>query len=252
MVSIVMLCKNRRPLSLVSLDSVVRNTPEPYELVVVDAGSSDGLWDDLNRDARIDVMIGLPKERDAYDISRTPAYFSRGIRASTGDVVVKMDGDIFVAPGWLEPLVELLDVEHVGVSSYRFGNGGGNMEALRAEGSVLAERDNYWIGDIMNGGIWVMRRSFLDSMGGYSVDASWGRALDSGFSRRVRDAGYDLAYCKDIRATHLGGSFRTETVRGTDSEAIEHLRVHHPAAHEAGMRSGIFSAIDSYGELPGT
>ena len=213
MISIIILFKNRRRLSEICLKSIIAHTNlRQCELIGVDAGSTDGLLQCLQNNP-FDTLISLPKERDVHAVSASPEYFRRGLAIAHGEIIVKMDGDIFVWNNWLEPLIEILHSDAIGISSYFFC-GSGEMADVQKWGLVGNERKyanyNYISTDVLNGGIWVMKRSLLDAIGGYQVEKSWGNALDSCISKKVLSTGKELAYLTPRRATHVGGQFPTQ------------------------------------------
>jgi glycosyltransferase involved in cell wall biosynthesis len=83
----------------VALDSLAtQDIEEPWELVVVDDGSSDGTAELLaergTRSLRFDPPRGLNAARNA------------GVRATAGELVAFTDDDVRVPPGWLRALVD--------------------------------------------------------------------------------------------------------------------------------------------------
>ncbi len=76
----------------------------PHEIVVVDDGSVDGTLDLLHASADGDtplVVVGLSRNFGHQ------AAISAGLRHSSGDVVVVMDGDLQDEPEWIPRMLEL-------------------------------------------------------------------------------------------------------------------------------------------------
>ncbi|MCD9196786.1 glycosyltransferase [Aeromicrobium wangtongii] len=88
-----------------AVDSVLEGTAGDVEVVLVDNGSHREVSAILTAcyagDPRVHVHR-LPST------SHTPVAVNRAVAASTGEVVVLLDHDNQVDPGWLEPLVEAL------------------------------------------------------------------------------------------------------------------------------------------------
>jgi len=210
--SIVVLFKNRKRLSEICLESVLAHTDlTDCEIIGVDAGSEDGLDESLAHKP-ISSLISLTNERGVHDITRTPEYFRRGIEVARGDVIVKLDGDIFVWEDWLCPLLSLLDSKNIGVASYFLCQRGELKDILNSglKGEEKEFRGQKYVStDIINGGIWVLRRDFLENAGGYFVEKEWGGALDSCMSKKFLASGKELAYAVPRKATHCGGAFST-------------------------------------------
>ena len=92
--SIVVPVLNRPDLTRRCLESVVRNTTPPYELIVVDNGSDEAtrrmLREFPGRVLRNPRNLGFARA------------VNRGIRASKGDVVVLLNSDTEVPKGWVK------------------------------------------------------------------------------------------------------------------------------------------------------
>lgn len=106
-VSIVIPVFNRLDFTEKCLEAVDANTPAgiPFEVVVVDNGSSDGTTDFL---------------KEAHEAGRLRAVFNsenlgfaracnQGAQTASGRYVLFLNNDTEVQPGWLEPLVKVLD-----------------------------------------------------------------------------------------------------------------------------------------------
>jgi glycosyltransferase involved in cell wall biosynthesis len=98
-VSVVLPTRGRARYLEVALDSLdSQGLEEPWELLVVDDGSSDGTREVLRergvRSLRLAPAGGLNTARNA------------GVRETSGDLVAFTDDDVRVPPGWLRALVE--------------------------------------------------------------------------------------------------------------------------------------------------
>jgi glycosyltransferase involved in cell wall biosynthesis len=100
-VSIVIVPRERFGMAKTSLDSVLAETPEPYELVYVSGRSPAHLIAHIDakaaehgfRHIKLDRLLAPNEARNV------------GLAASRGDYVVFLDNDVLCAPGWLPPLV---------------------------------------------------------------------------------------------------------------------------------------------------
>jgi glycosyltransferase involved in cell wall biosynthesis len=97
--SVVLPTRGRAAYLEVALDSLAaQDLTEPWELIVVDDGSTDGTRDLLERSGvrtiRFDPPRGLNAARNA------------GIEAATADLIAFTDDDVHAPPGWLAALVD--------------------------------------------------------------------------------------------------------------------------------------------------
>jgi len=215
------------------LESILAHTDfSDGELIGIDAGSNDGLLQTMETKP-FDILISLPKEKGITDITKTPNYFQRGIDLSSGEFIIKMDGDIFVYENWLNPLINILN-SRVGVSSYFFCGRGLLPDVLSnglsGEDKKYGEQ-SYISTDIINGGIWAMDRQTLYDVGGYYVESDWGGALDSCMSKKFLSLNKELAYLYPRKAKHCGGAMTTKQTTGNilpDSYYDNSMSIHYP------------------------
>ncbi len=125
--SIVILNWNGRDLLSEGLPSVLRAAQAdglPHEIIVVDNGSSDGSADFV-RSAYPGVrLIALPRNLGFGEGNNV------GVRAAQHDIVVLLNNDMLVDPGFLRPLLEGFGTSTFAVSSQIFLQ---NPEARREE-----------------------------------------------------------------------------------------------------------------------
>ena len=107
LVSVVVTCYNKRAYVAESLDSVIKQTYSPLELVIVDDGSTDGsreLLEDFA--AHHDNVTLMTQPNQGVSAAR-----NAGIRAAKGIYVMSLDADDLLEPTYVERCVEVLD-EH--------------------------------------------------------------------------------------------------------------------------------------------
>jgi len=98
--------ENRFDVTRLCLESLIVNTPEPYDLLVFDNGSSPQMTDYLRslRDAG-DVDYLLLSGRNIGKIGALQMI----VRTSPGEILAYADDDVFFLPGWLEAHLKIID-----------------------------------------------------------------------------------------------------------------------------------------------
>jgi glycosyltransferase involved in cell wall biosynthesis len=98
--------KDRFDVTRLCLESLIANTPEPYDLLVFDNGSNQQLVDYLRglRDSgEIDYLV-----LSGQNIGKIGA-LQMIARFAPGDIIAYTDDDIFFMPGWLETHLKIID-----------------------------------------------------------------------------------------------------------------------------------------------
>jgi len=100
--SVVVPCYNGLPYTRLFVESLRRNTDYPYELIVVDNGSTD---------ATPEYLASLPAARVVRleENSGVPEALNRGIEAAQGAYVAVCNNDLILTRGWLGTLVAGLE-----------------------------------------------------------------------------------------------------------------------------------------------
>jgi hypothetical protein len=98
--------ENRFDVTRLCLDSLIANTPEPYDLLVFDNGSSAQMVDHLRRlrdSGDIEYLL-----LSAQNIGKIGA-LQMIARFAPGEIIAYTDDDIFFLPGWLETHLKVID-----------------------------------------------------------------------------------------------------------------------------------------------
>ena len=96
----------RLAVTKLSLDSLIANTPKPYDLIVFDNGSCPELVSylcSLRDQGRINYLI--LSSSNIGKISALQIIF----QAAPGDIVAYTDDDVFFLPGWLDAHQQIMD-----------------------------------------------------------------------------------------------------------------------------------------------
>lgn len=159
-VSVVLNTYNRASLVPRAIHSVLRQTAEDFELIVVDDGSEDGTSESIA--AISDPRLSYIHQQNAgLSVAR-----NAGASRARGDWVVFLDDDDEVEPEWLEAFQTVLQ-DGVGMAF------AGHKKVNVIDGSIMTYKPRPLGGLFGNvsgdclAGSWIMRRSLFDLTGGF-------------------------------------------------------------------------------------
>ncbi|MGH2684808.1 MAG: glycosyltransferase, partial [Actinomycetota bacterium] len=215
--SVVVVTFNQLPLTRLCLESLLAGTSEPsYEVVVVDNGSEDGTLEYLHELARRHPQVRVLPSDENVGFARA---LNHGLDTARGEILLMLNNDTVVAPGWVMPLVSHLrdsGIGLVGPTTNRCGNEAEVRPPYRKFGGFqryasrrARERQGRSF-DIrtLNMFCVAMRREVMAAIG--PVDTRFGTGLfeDDDYSMRARAAGYRVVCAEDAFVHHFGqGSF---------------------------------------------
>ena len=208
--SVVMVTHGAWALAEQAIAALIEHTDVPFELIVVDNGSTDETRSHLSRLDRARVIL------NDQNLGFGPAT-NQGAAAATGEYLLLLNSDAFVRRGWLEPLLESLSEPAVGavVPCYHGGDG------LLQEAGALLARDGtvhlYGEGDDPLRGCYrfrraidygsavcmLMRRHTFAAVGGF--DERYGQAYyeDVDLCMRLVQRGMSVLYEPRSTVTHV-------------------------------------------------
>jgi len=226
--SIVIPCHGQADCTRACLESVLRFTRAPYEVIVVDNASPDdtpALLEEFRTrpgPARFEVI------RNTENLGFGKAC-NQGIAASRGRYVVLLNNDAVVTPGWLDGLVALSlhDWPTVGMTGpvSNAATPEQTVEASYADAQQMlafaATHAARFAGqarerDRLSGFCLLVRREVLDAVGAFDERFGLGFFEDDDLSLRARKAGYRLMVAHDVFVHHDGS--RTVRALGLDAE----------------------------------
>jgi GT2 family glycosyltransferase len=193
------------------LTSLLANTEYPnYELFVVDNGSSDGTPDDLRalagRYPHVRVIL------NDHNRGFGPAN-NQALAVAGGDVLVLLNNDTMVPPGWLTRLVQHLAEPRLGLigpATNRTCNEAQVAAPYATYGEfVRFARERAVLHDGQRAPIRMpmmfctaLRRDVYSRVGPLDEQYEVGMFEDEDYALRVKAAGYDLAWAPDVFVHH--------------------------------------------------
>ncbi|WP_085524174.1 glycosyltransferase family 2 protein [Tuberibacillus sp. Marseille-P3662] len=211
LVSIILVTCNGLELTKACLSSLWQYTPQPFELIIVDNGSSDGTQAYIKS---LETVMGVFNDEN----KGFAAACNQGLRAANGDTIVLLNNDTFVTKEWLSNLVKWLrrdpTIGIVGPRSNRIlpKQRIYHMPYKSAEDiHLFADRwrdqhhsQGYEV-EQLSGMCMVFRRSLLTEVGGFDEQFYPGNFEDDDLSLRTLIADYRLWVADDVYIHHYGG-----------------------------------------------
>lgn len=253
---------------LTALTSQAETPAFALEVIVVDNGSQDNAPDSITQAFPAVHLIRNGQNRGFAGGCNV------GLAEATGDVLVLLNQDTVVQPGWLAGLVAAIDEPGVGVAGslalladgMTIQHAGGVVDwplgiARHAGYGQALDSRRQSGADVrfVTGASLAMRREVLEVIGPLDEDFWPGYYEDVDFCWRARDAGYRIRYAPDSMLTHAESGSFTDPIytawarlRGRLYFCLKHLPIPFflddflPAETEYGPT---VLAGDSYGQI---
>jgi GT2 family glycosyltransferase/tetratricopeptide (TPR) repeat protein len=214
--SILILCCNQLESTRRFLDSLLRQTRTPYEVILIDNGSTDGTaayLEEFRRrpgPARVEIIH-----------NGTNLGFARGcnqaLARARGRYLVFLHNDSVVTPGWLDGLIRwsIHDWPNIGLVG-PVTNGAPEPQGIRADYQNLegldpfaARRRREFTGRVLpvkrlTSFCLLARREVMDQIGPFDERYELGFFDDDDLCLRVREAGFRLLVAQDQYVHHDG------------------------------------------------
>lgn len=216
--SIIIPCFNNLRYTRECLKHLARNTKDPYELILVDNGSTDGTACFVKKHAKARLI----QNRDNLGFAKA---INQGMRAARGEYVIWLNNDVIVTPGWLESLIacaerspkigavgpctnETVGYQKVARAPYR-----GDKQLYRfSQAWALKNSARTIAAHRLVGFCLLLKREVIKQVGLLDNRFGLGCYEDYDYCLRVRQAGYDLACALDVFVHHHGHkSFKSNT-----------------------------------------
>ncbi len=221
--SIIIVTHNQLAYTRQCVESIYRCTDEPFELVFVDNGSTDGTPEYLRSLAEAKVVAN--GENRGF-----PAAVNQGIREAAGNQVLLLNNDCLATTGWLARLLRALHRDP------RIGLVGPCSNCVSGEQQVAVTYDDV---DELDGFSWdwgkahdgctedtdrlvgfclLIRREVVDKVGLLDEQFGVGCFEDDDYCLRAIREGYRAVIARDAFVHHFGG--RTFVGSGVDFAAL--------------------------------
>jgi GT2 family glycosyltransferase/2-polyprenyl-3-methyl-5-hydroxy-6-metoxy-1,4-benzoquinol methylase len=207
--SIVILTNNQLAYTKLCLASIRSRTDEPYEVIIVDNGSTDGTVEYLRGIEGV-RLIENPENRGF------PAAVNQGIKASRGDYVVLLNNDCIVTTGWLTRLLDAIESEpNIGLAG-PYSNCVSGEQQVPADYDQLSDMDGFaWEWGKAHAGqrletdrlvafCLLVKRSVIERVGLLDEQFGLGNFEDDDFCRRALQAGFKAVIAQDAFVHHFG------------------------------------------------
>lgn len=199
------------------VDSIRRHTDHPYEIIVVDNGSSDGTKEYCERERLI--LIALPNNQGF------PVACNKGLSVAAGEQLMLLNNDCLVAPGWLSQLLHALhsspSIGIVGPITNFVSGKQLHQTGLETPEELLAYAEKYNVSDPSKwqevrrlvGFCFMFSRRLYEVIGPLDEVYSPGHYEDDDYCYRAIQQGFKLLMCGDTFIYHKGSaSFKQQNV----------------------------------------
>jgi len=222
--SIIILTHNQLEYTKKCIDSIFKYTKEPFELIVVDNGSTDGTVGYLKKAKSSKLKAKSSNCCEGFKIieNKENRGFAmgnnQGMAIAKGDYVLLLNNDIVVTPGWLEKMLAKLKEEKVGIVGPRTNYVVGSQLVPKVTYSdndmkgmgKFAERwscehagKSFEI-DRVIGFCMLIGRDVIEKIGGLDARFGSGNFEDDDFCLRARVAGFKIVVADDVFVHHFG------------------------------------------------
>ncbi|MBC7320847.1 methyltransferase domain-containing protein, partial [bacterium] len=223
--SIIVLTLNNLEYTKKCIESIREYTPEPYELIVVDNGSTDGTIEYL--ESQSDIKLVKNPTNVGFAMGN-----NIGMKLAKGDYIVILNNDTVVTQGWLARLIACAKTDpSIGIvgprSNYVAGIQlvkdvpyGNDMTAMQEfarqwslENSGRYEETVRVIGFCM-----LVKREVIERIGGFDPLYENGNFEDDDFCIRAIRAGFKIKIAHDVFIHHFGSkTFASEKINYTSA-----------------------------------
>ncbi len=194
------------------LDSLKKYTPEPYEVIVVDNGSSDGTKEYLQKNKNIRCIFNKKNLGFAGGINQ-------GLKVARGEHLLLLNNDVILTYRWLKNMQKcLLSSKRIGLVGPRSNLVGGQQGKMgKLPYNNLQEMDEFarnfnrvsnpkkWFSvKTLSGFCLLMCRTVMEKIGLLDERYNIGTREDRDYCLRAHKKGYILMCAGDTFVYHFG------------------------------------------------
>jgi GT2 family glycosyltransferase len=210
--SVVVVTRDFLPFNRMSLETLLVHTDEPLEVIAVDNGSTDGTRAYLEQLAAKDPRLRLIFNPGNAGFARA---CNQGLAIGRGEILVLLNNDALVPPGWLSCLQSALEDERIGLAgpvTNRIGNEAEIEVSYTTWGGFLdeaASRTAEHAGEVVGIGTVTMfcmgmRREVFQRIGPLDQRFEIGLLEDDDYSLRARELGLRTVCLPELLVHHFG------------------------------------------------
>ncbi|MDD9269959.1 glycosyltransferase family 2 protein [Paenibacillus sp. GCM10023248] len=205
--SIIIPTFNEKALLMDCIYSIRLHTQVPYEIIVVDNGSTDGTLEFLVQEGV--PFVSFPDNRGF------PVACNTGMKLAKGSTILLLNNDVLLTPNWLVNLLDCLlhrpDVGIVGpMTNYASGRQKIEEPYTTLEEMTLRyneqKKGTYTEVQRLIGFCFLFKREVMDTIGLLDERFSPGHFEDDDYCYRARLAGYKLMMAEDTFIFHHGSA----------------------------------------------
>ncbi|MDR0682137.1 MAG: glycosyltransferase family 2 protein [Dysgonamonadaceae bacterium] len=180
LVSVIIPTYNRAHMLVKTLDSIVAQTYQNFEVIIVDDGSTDNtirlLEDYKQKITRKDIAFTILKQRNAG----APVARNRGLKSAKGEYIVFFDSDDLMLPNRIEEQVRVMILENSDCCACGFLVEGEQPEErypniIQGKSELYAFLRRKLFGSTQS---WIFKKSLILQVGGYDESLECRQDLD--------------------------------------------------------------------------
>ena len=217
--SIIILTCNQLQYTKKCIESIFQNTRKPFELIIVDNGSTDGTVEYLESEvlgSHTDAGIKIIKNNENKGFAGGN---NQGMAAAGGEYILLLNNDVVVTPGWLErmlacagkrPEIGIVGPRSNYVSGPQLVEGVGydthTLKGLTEFSNKFAEANPKQAQQVLRvvGFCMLIKRTVIEKIGGMDDRYGLGNFEDDDFSLRAAIAGFQSWIALDCFIHHFG------------------------------------------------